>query len=184
MSETRTAADPTEIAYDWWRRLASSDRGHDRASLARLRRAERPLDVLFEPAALRLVARLPRMRTERVAIVAAVLAHVTDSTDGSLPRRVGRSTLDEDHSATVSESRFRRLLQSEGDELLQPMRRLVRMAKGTANVHELARAILYWGDRVKRDWTFAYYGVGAADTGAAIGQDATTQNHKEHTADG
>lgn len=184
MSESRTSADPAGIAYDWWHRLASSARGDDRASLARLRRAERPLDVLFEPAALRLLARLPHRRSERVAIVAGVLAHVTDATDRSLPRLLGRSTLDEERSATVSESRFRRLLQSDGDELLQPMRRLVRMAKGTANVHELARAILYWGDRVKRDWAFAYYGVAAPDQSVAAGQDATTPNHKEHTADG
>ena len=183
MSKSRIAADPAEIAYDWWRRLASSDRGHDRASLARLRRAERPLDVLFEPAALRLLVRLPYLRSERVAIVAAVLAHVTEATDRSLPRLLGRSKLEEDRSATVSESRFRRLLQSDGDELLQPMRRLVRMAKGTANVQELARAILYWGDRVKRDWTFAYYGVAAPDQATATGH-ATTPNHKEHNVNG
>ena len=183
MSESGNAPSATEIASDWWHSLVSSDRGHDRASLARLRRAEQPLDALFEPAALRLVARLPRMRAERVAVLAAVLAHVTEPAELSLPRSVGRSTLEDDHSAAVSESRFRRLLQSDGDELLHPMRRLVRMAKGKANVADLARAILYWGDRVKRDWIFAYYGVatgGRTDEAART----ATEHHEERTVDG
>ena len=161
MNASTKAADVGGVAYGWWHGLVSSERGSDRASLARLRRAEQPLDALFEPAALRLVARLPQIRAERVAILAAVLAHVTEEAETPLPRMVGRSSLEDDHSATVSESRFRRLLQSGGDELLPPMRRLVRMAKGKADVPALARSILYWGDRIKRDWIFAYYGVGA-----------------------
>jgi len=184
MSGATKRSDATAIAYDWWQRLTSSDQGHDRASMARLRRAEHPLDVLFEPAALRLVARLPQMRAERVAILAGVLAHVAEGADMSLPRIVGRSDLQDDHSAIVSESRFRRLLQSDGDELLHPMRRLVRMAKGKANVSELARAILYWGDRVKRDWIFAYYGVAAVDRTDQAAAAQATEHQKERTVDG
>ena len=45
------------------------------------------------------------------------------------------------------------------NELIDAMRRLVRMTKGTANVRDLSAAILYWGDRVKKDWIFDYYGV-------------------------
>ena len=183
MSAEKRDSDAVEVASEWWRRLASSERGVDRASMARLRRAERPLDVLFEPAALRLVARLPRMRPERVAIVAAVLAHVTESADAPLARIVGRSTMDDEHSAAVSESRFRRLLQSDGDELMHRMRRVVRMAKGRADVSDLARAILYWGDRVRRDWIFAYYAVAADRTEqAALGQ--AREHHEERTGDG
>ena len=60
----------------------------------------------------------------------------------------------------MSEGRFRRLLQAQGNELMEPMRRLVRMTKGKVNVRDLSYAVLYWGDGVKKRWMFGYYGAG------------------------
>lgn len=153
------------IAYEWWRALYPRDgrqSGPSRAALARLRRAATPMDVMLEPEALRLMTRLPRSRKERVAILAGVLAWVREVDDLRIARAIGRSSLDDDQSARVSESRFRRLLQSQADELLNPMRRLVQQMKGRANVEDLADAILYWGDPVKKKWIFDYFNVASS----------------------
>ena len=149
-----------EIAREWWHGLTEKRSGYPRAALARIRRAATPVEVMQEPAALRLVSRLltRTAQPDRVATLAGVLAHVTDDESVPVARAVGRKSLD-DEGALLSESRFRRLLQTEGTDLLDPMRRLVRMSKGKANVHDLAVAILYWGDGVKKDWIFQYYGV-------------------------
>ena len=154
-----------EKAYDWWRALVPDDegtkalKGHQRAALARLRRAQDAIDVMMEPAALRLMRRLPCRSLDRAATIAGVLAFVTAHDASHIIRSVGRTDFEDEKSALLSENRFRRLLQLRGDELLDPMRRLVRLNKGHANVGDLAKSILFWGDRVKKQWIFEYYGV-------------------------
>ena len=169
----------TSIAYEWWRRLNPSDgaqAGPHRAALARMRRAATPIEVMQEPEALRLIARLPR-NPDRVATLAGVLAHVRESDDRRVARAIGRTAIDEEQSALLSEGRFRRLLQTNDDELMEPMRRLVRMAKGTLNVRDLSAAILYWGDDVKRRWMFDYYNVYDSIRSE---RDASTSNAPTH----
>lgn len=165
------------IAYQWWRRLNPQDgsqSGTHRAAMARLRRATTATDVLLEPEALRLVARLPHSR-DRAVVLAGVLAHVRQTEERRVARAIGRAALDDEQSALVSESRFRRLLQSRDSELLDAMRRLVRMMKGCVNVHDLSAAILYWGERTKRQWIFDYYGVAlGADSGATASSRPTS----------
>ena len=151
------------VAHEWWSALNPREipqSGSHRAALARMRRAATPVEVMQEPEALRLVARLPR-NPDRVAMLAGILAHVRESDERRVARAVGRDALDEDRTALLSEGRFRRLLQTPGGELMEPMRRLVRMMKGTVNVPDLASAVLYWGDDVKKRWIFDYYGVSA-----------------------
>ena len=131
-----------------------------RSARARLRRARTPLEILQEPEALRLVEDLSGERPDRVAILAGILAFVDGNDDRKIARAIGRASLDDDE-AIVSEARFRRLLQTPGDELLDPMRRLVRMTKGKANIHDMSVSVLRWGDGVKRRWIFDYYGVSA-----------------------
>ena len=151
------------IAYEWWRSMnpeETTQAGPHRAALARMRRAATPVEVMLVPQALRLVSRLPR-DPDRVAALAGILAHVRASDQQRVARAVGRTALDDDQSALLSEGRFRRLLQTPGNELMEPMRRLVRMMKGTANVLDLASAVLYWGDDVRKRWIFDYYAVSA-----------------------
>ena len=154
------------VARDWWQRLIRRDGPHlgqRRAALARIRRAATPIEVMQEPEALRLIERLPH-NPDRVAQLAGVLAFVRESDERSVPRAIGRASLDDGESALMSEGRFRRLLQTQDDELMEAMRRLVRMARGKLKVHDLSSAILDWGDgyrgdRVKRRWIFDYYNV-------------------------
>lgn len=152
------------IVHDWWQRLTRNEGaqlGQRRAALARLRRASKPLEIIQEPEALRLIVRLPR-NPDRVAALAGILAFVQEDDDERIAYAIGpRSLRDEDKAtAVLSEARFRRLLQTHGNELMEPMRRLVRMTKGKANVYDLSYAVLYWGDGVRRRWMFEYYGAG------------------------
>ena len=178
-----------EKAYDWWRALVPDDegtkapKGHQRAALARLRRAQDAIDVMMEPEALRLIRRLPRRSLDRAATVAGVLAFVTIHDASHIIRSVGRTDFEDEKSATLSEGRFRRLLQLRADELLDPMRRLVRLNKGHANVGDLAKSILFWGDDEKKRWIFEYYGVatvavreptGSAASDVRIGQNRSS----------
>ena len=154
------------VAHAWWQRLVRPDGpnlGQRRAALARIRRASTPIEVMHEQEALRLIERLPHQQ-DRAAILAGVLAFVRETDERSVARAIGRPSLDDGDRALVSEGRFRRLLQTQNDELMESMRRLVRMAKGKLNVHDLSCAILDWGDgyrgdRVKRRWIFDYYRV-------------------------
>lgn len=154
-----------EKAFVWWRALVPDDRtkepqGHQRAALARLRRAQDAIDVMMEPEALRFIRRFPSRQHDRAATVASVLACVTAHDAVHIIRSVGRQDIDKDESVPLSEGRFRRLMQLRADELLDPMRRLVQLNKGRANVHDLAVSILSWGDDwVKKRWIFEYYGV-------------------------
>ena len=169
------------VAQDWWRRLTEADdgkpaQGSQRAALARLRRAANPLQVMMEPHTLRLIQKLPHCNENRVAIVAGVLAFVRKNADASIVRIVGRKSLDDEVSAALSENRFRRLLQTPTNELLEPMRRLVRLAKGETNVRHLAESILYWGDLQKRQWIFEYYGAASAARSSPPDGAATTDS--------
>ena len=164
MTDTKRR-DAADIAVGWWSDLVSEEPGRRappgarRAALARLRRAATPIEVMQEPEALRLIRRLPR-DPDRAAILAGVLAFVREPDDQPIARIIGRESFDED-KALMSEARFRRLLQTPGNDLMDPLRRLIRLTKGKANVRDLSSSILYWdwGDRVKKRWIFDYYGV-------------------------
>ena len=170
------------IAYEWWRSLNPTEglqSGRHRAALARMRHAASLIEVMHEPEALRLVARLPRS-PDRAATLAGVLAYVRETDERRVARAIGRTTMDDDQSALLSEARFRRLLQVNEDGLMEAMRRLVRMARWTVNVRDLSSAILYWGDEVKKRWIFDYYGVAESmhtDHGASAAT-ASTQHEQ------
>ncbi len=155
------------IAKNWWGDLtseAAARRGPRRAARARLRRAATPLEVIQEPEALRLIARLPGENPDRVAILAGVLALVDPPDDDRrVPRVIGRAELDDEKSALMSEGRFRRLLQTDGGDLMDAMRRLVQLTGRKANVYDLSFAVLRWGDAVKKRWIFEYYNVAVAE---------------------
>ncbi len=155
-----TNSRPQDIAHDWWTELRNPS-GNHRAALARMRRAHMPIDVIQEPEALRLIARLRpyQLNDDRVAALAGVLALVRENEEIRVARAVGRRSLDDVQSAQLSEGRFRRLMQTEGDDLMGQMRRLVHMTKGRVNVRDLSDAILYWGDQIRKRWTFDYYAV-------------------------
>jgi CRISPR system Cascade subunit CasB len=174
MSQEPRFDEVSERARKWWRDLQPDDDGArgERAALARLRRAASPLQAMTEEATLALFRKLGLASAERlprVAVIAMVLAHVrkdAPSAGGFRPpaiRAVGRTTLADADSATMSPLRFRRLLAARTEEeLATAMRRLVALADCQINVGDLAASLFFWGDKVRTRWAFEYYAAGAA----------------------
>jgi len=182
MTETLNA-DPRadHPARTWWRQVCAPDLG-DAAARARLRRCRSTNDVLSIPAGVRLARMLRALpgddarvddRFARALDLARVLAHVTR--DSNLPpmREVGWPTFpgsrregQVERGPKLSESRFRRLLQSEpGEDLVAQFTRLVALMGGTANIADLSDAFRWWdhaNDRAKQRWAFDYFNAGAA----------------------
>jgi len=190
-----------EIARRWWQELRpDATRGRrprgDPGALAALRRAQTPLDAMLVPAFWELRRRLAgyagdrEWREKRVAVLAIVLAHIREDDPGrTLARAVGWRRLDDKEGALLSELRFRRLIEARtAEELRGEFVRLVRLLKGTANVADCARSLLYWTDwqgRIRRDWAFDYYAAGIAkpdEEEAAAGDDDGARTPEEESA--
>jgi CRISPR system Cascade subunit CasB len=150
-----------QVLHDWW--VGLEDSKGDRASL---RRCREPLEALFIPAYHRLYLELCNKLDKtnmpdrnRLPAVAALLSQVRSSvTERSFagqmatPRQGGSEP-------RLSELRFRRLLQYQTREDLFPaLRRVVRLLDGNVNLYSLANDLYWWGDRIKRNWAYEYYG--------------------------
>lgn len=162
-----TELQPTQPSYkamdavSWWTRLASPDAPEhaDRAALAQLRRCHTPEDVILVPAFHELLAddRRDAGHIERLAAVAAVLAHVRKDSSLRLPRALGapRSTSGD---PVLHPARFRRLLQIETpSELMSHGVRLTRFLDSTMSVRDVAGDFYWWTPDTKRQWAIEYY---------------------------
>jgi CRISPR system Cascade subunit CasB len=91
-------------------------------------------------------------RNERLAAIAGLLARVKEDDSRKLP-----VAMSEDERPAVSELRFRRLLESPStDELFTGLRRALPLLGHKANVLNLANDVLFWGDAVKKRWSYTY----------------------------
>lgn len=142
-----------EALQKWWEDL--QERNGDRAEL---RRAETVSDVILLPAFQRACLRLkPFFQYEenwesRLAAVLGLLAHVRHiNPEQSLAIQMAGNP------PVVSELRFRRLIQRDRADLYVSMIRVLRMLGNKANLHDLAKSVYFWNDKVKRDWAFDYF---------------------------
>jgi CRISPR system Cascade subunit CasB len=150
------------VVADWWSALQT-----DRGSRAALRRCGTTTDVQLQPVFHRLVARLSFTADDapsfdRLAAVAAVLSHVdTDAGDREFASLLADSTSGQ---PVLSDLRFRRILAvTRPDELLETMRRAVRLTDRRAPVAGFANDLFYWGDRTRKRWAFRYYAEAELD---------------------
>jgi CRISPR system Cascade subunit CasB len=168
-----------QIARRWWEMLQNARKDgtpnptRDPGALARLRRAATPVVALEEPNVIDLYKNLGFGRGDvdrqlpRVAIIAAVLAHIrTDAMpgDNGFRRRfadmLGRGV----DRPLMSPLRFKRLLTAtEDQDLLIAFRRAVALAGGrNIDVGDVAASLLDWSERRRMRWAFDYYGAGSA----------------------
>ena len=139
----------------WWGKLQPSPdgKGGDRAALARLRRCATAFEAAIELATLDLAYALDRgpNSLERVAVVAAVLAHVRDHTPGaSAAQQLGEGPM--------SWLRFRRMMQAEtAEEQITAFRRAIALADGRLNVADLGESLLFWSDERRQRWIYAFH---------------------------
>ncbi len=141
----------------WWEALSGSP--GDRAGL---RRAKNCTEVAMQPAYYWLLNHLLSLkekekfyfREENLACLAGLLSHVKHFEAGSFAARMNTPR----SSPPVSDLRFRRILRVENlDDLYIMMIRFIRMMDAKANIYDLARSILYWNDRTKKEWASQYY---------------------------
>jgi len=131
----------------WWNSLKQK-----RGDRARLRRAERPEDVLLTEAFFNFLQQMPESwaKPEELlssAIVAAALSHVKEPQDDgknfitrlASPKRAG------DKTPRMSELRFQRLQKSHSpEEFFIRLQRAIRLSEGKADVLSLSESILHW----------------------------------------
>lgn len=146
----------------WWRvNLAAREVGRARALAARLRRAT-PVEALAEADVHALARRIGLGRhpsdAARLARLVQVLAHLREDAGQSLAERLGGP------DPKLSNLRFQRLLRAQGDDLTTALRRALPMVDRRCNVAQLGQDMLNWdhpewGDAVRADWCFDYFGA-------------------------
>ncbi len=130
---------------NWWESLDKN-----RGDRARLRRAERPDDVLLTAAFFRFLQQMPSewSDSERLissAMIAAAASHVKEQEGGesfatqlAFPKQNGKK-------ARVSELRFQQLQKSrDPEEFFRRLLRTIRLAECRLNIISLAESILHW----------------------------------------
>lgn len=158
---------PPAVIRSWWSALQpdpSRNRPGNRAALAQLRRCAGLVDIVTVPAFHDLWRHCgkPRgSRGERLALAAAVVAHIRrDQPDVLLSRSLGPDDPGNPATATLSPLRLRRLLAVRDDDA-EPLRlqltRLIQMNDDTANVADVAAAALWWNEKTRIRWAFAYW---------------------------
>lgn len=152
----------------WWEAVNDEDQSEDkrlilvsRGERAELRRAADITAVTLTPAFQRFFRLLVKhgfpeqsapWQQDRLAVIAGILAHVRGAVDKRMPE-----AMKGDDGPRVSELRFRRLLESPSmDELYIGLRRVLPLIEKKADPNRLAEDIWHWGNRVKKEWAYAY----------------------------
>lgn len=155
------------------RRLDDRIIAGDRAAIARLKRASSVIEAAAEPATFDLFEALGFKREHaardlpRAAVIAAVLAHVSETRLESMAHTIGTPRGGGDTTPLLTPLRLKRLLAaSDPDDVLTAFRRVLAIAGGTANVPDLAVQLLAWtdgerGDLTRTHFAFDYHGAGS-----------------------
>ena len=144
----------------WWSGLDD-----DRAARAELRRAHDITAVSLTPAYQRAYRRLREAGwdvegasplNDRLAAVIGLLAHVKTDGDQSPAQAMSRDDSGGGRPP-VSPLRFQWLLEAPDlDALFIGLRRTLPLVNHQISITALANDILFWGDKVKKNWAYAY----------------------------
>lgn len=118
----------------------------NRGERAKLRRCEKPEDILLQPYFYELQKNLPdNLNSLAVAAIAGLLAHIKKNNgENHFAKQLGQQK-EQSGKAVFSELRFQQLLASRDiDELYENLRRAVMQLNRTANILSLADGVLHW----------------------------------------
>ena len=138
--------------YEWWQDLQKH-----RGERAQLRRAKNVTEIILLPAFQRACMRFrPFFQNEenwevRLAAIIGISSHVRTLTNQKLASQMAGNP------PSVSQLRFRRLLQNDRKDIFITLIRTLRLLDNKANLHDLANSVYYWGDDIKRKWAFTYF---------------------------
>ncbi len=161
----------------WWTHISDeSASGQDKADRAILKRCD-SIEAVTRTAAYHRVYRAMRAQhggedwkpweQDRLAMLVGLAAHVKRS-GHKIANEMSRQASGSDRPS-VSELRFRRLLESpDNDSLYVALRRVLPLVDRGIDLRQLARDLFSWGDSVKKRWAYDYY-----DSTPAPADDAT-----------
>lgn len=155
-----TDDDPGKAILGWWaREIGDRSTSRARAQAARLSRAE-ALEVITEPCVHALSRQINLRDPARLVPLVQVLAHVRTHGPSSLARRLGAGD-----TAPLSPARFQRLIRADETELVDQLRRALRMVNRECNVARLGGDLIRWDEETTRTrWSFDYFGQVAPGT--------------------
>jgi len=153
-----------ELVRQWWYEWIKQERNHsgkkNSADRANLRRAKEPWEIVMIPAFHDLVL---QVRDSSAGVDDNIwvcwLAHILAWVEENDPRSMGEILA----KAEVSESRFKRLLQSQTvGELATQMQRILQQSEHSASIKDLVNAFCDWSspqnrEKIRHTWAFAYY---------------------------
>ena len=144
------------VVTTWWAQLQADSAG--RSSLRRCGTIDR---VLLTPQFYELLRSVQRsghaFRVQSLAIVAGVAVHIREDMPSTPFGAHCATTFSEGKSG---ELRFRRLLMIDdgaSDELLGSMIRVVRLLGSRVNIADVARKLVWWNERSKRELGYDFY---------------------------
>lgn len=139
--------------HQWW-----SEISRDAGARARLRHETEIVGMQLNESFYDLVRKVPNANIDTLACIAIAVCHVDSDSKESVARRMGKKSKGSDH--TVSEMRFRRLIEADRYEASRMLVTLLPMVDSTANVRDLAKSIYYWNNDEKfsqKNWIKHYY---------------------------
>ena len=164
MSEAKS---PGTVCAAWWHQTFGNDDGAARMTRARLRRCVTALEALSVEAVHDLNARLRdaghRPAADRLALLATVLAHVSEHGSLRLATALGRREY-KDAPRVLSSLRFQSLVgTTDPTELITALRRAMAIVRASPiDVAALATDLYRWDQSVRTAWCFQYFGASTA----------------------
>jgi CRISPR system Cascade subunit CasB len=138
-----------QALLNWWRdlkeiKLPNGKTKSNRGERAKLRRCEKPEDILLQPYFYELQLLFPKTSTLALAAIAGLTAHINTPSEIYFPKQLGQQKEKSD-KAIFSELRFQQLLASHDiDELYENCRRAIMQLKRQAHILSLADGVLHW----------------------------------------
>jgi CRISPR system Cascade subunit CasB len=138
-----------QALINWWQdleeiKLPNGKTKSNRGERAKLRRCEKPEDILLQSSFYELQQQFPKTPVLALAAVAGLLAHIKKPSEFSFPKQLGQQK-EQSGKAVFSELRFQQLLASRDiDELYENLRRAIIQLNRTANILSLADGVLHW----------------------------------------
>lgn len=142
-----------EEVYKWWSSLH-----RDPGARARMRHQADILGIMMNEEFYNLVIKVPYVRRENLACIAMALSHVDYDSKNSVPCMMGRKSGQSEH--TVSEQRFRRIIESDSEEAVRQLIRVLPMIGSEGDVRDIARTFRFWNSDSKisqKRWIEEYY---------------------------
>ena len=138
----------------WWVGL-----NRDNASRSKMRRESTMMGIQMNESFFDLYRMVPWVKDiDALSCVAMVISNIDGDDVDSIATRMGKKTPSSEHS--VSELRFRRIIESEGEDAARHVVRVLPMINRYANIKETAKAIMYWDNPnqiSKKNWIKDYY---------------------------